>query len=188
MNSKIPNILTLTRLASVPLFSLFLFVDSIQYRLIFLALFVYASITDFLDGYLARKYNINTTFGRVFDPIADKSLILVVFIVLLVKNISYAPYIVIPIMVILLRELVISGIREGLAVKQIIVNVSKLGKYKTTIQMICLGFLILGGKENIYLVYIEYIGIVLTYLSMIISFISGLDYIIKVYKDLLSNE
>ncbi len=188
MNSKIPNILTLTRLAVVPLFSLFLFDDSLEYRIIFLALFIYASITDFFDGYLARKYNINTTFGRVFDPIADKSLILVVFIVLLVKNISYAPYIVIPIMVILVRELVISGIREGLAVKKIVIHVSKLGKYKTTIQMICLGFLILGGQENIFLICIEYTGIVLTYVSMIISFISGLDYIIKVYKDIVSDE
>lgn len=187
MNSNIPNILTLSRLAVIPFFVVLLFVDSLNVRIFFLGLFIYASITDFLDGYLARKYKIQTLVGKVFDPIADKSLILVVYIVLLVKNIDYAPYIVIPIIVILLRELVISGLREGLASKQVYLNVSKLGKYKTTFQMISLGFLIIGGGENEFLMMLGNIGIVLVYVAMIISFVSAVDYIMKIYKNLKQN-
>jgi CDP-diacylglycerol--glycerol-3-phosphate 3-phosphatidyltransferase len=96
INKNIPNILTLSRLLLVPVFIVFIFLHSIEARIIFLILFIYASITDFLDGYLARKYDLKSNFGRVFDPIADKALVLVIFVFILVKNFEYSIYISVP--------------------------------------------------------------------------------------------
>jgi CDP-diacylglycerol--glycerol-3-phosphate 3-phosphatidyltransferase len=185
INKNIPNILTLSRLLLVPVFIVFIFMHSIEARIIFLILFIYASITDFLDGYLARKYDLKSNFGRVFDPIADKALVLVIFVVILVKNFEYSIYISVPILIMILRELLISGIREALAGDNIKIVSSGLGKYKTAVQMVCLGCLILAGKENLFLVITQWLGISLTYLATILSVLSAVYYIKQVYKKLL---
>lgn len=184
MKSKIPNILTLSRLVIIPFFLLNLVFDSIGARYIFLFLFLYASLTDFLDGYLARVYNIGSNFGRIFDPIADKALILMVCVIILVRDYYIALLIIIPILVILLRELVISGIREGLAIQNVSIPVTRLAKYKTATQMIALSFLIIGGPDGVFYYLCQNIGIVILYASMVISLITGIQYISATYKDL----
>ncbi|MFL1780387.1 CDP-diacylglycerol--glycerol-3-phosphate 3-phosphatidyltransferase [Candidatus Hepatincolaceae symbiont of Richtersius coronifer] len=184
MSPKVPNLLTLSRLVVIPLFVLMFFYTDIIARALFLVLFIYASVTDFLDGYLARTYNIISNFGRIFDPIADKALILVVCIMVLVRDHNIASIILIPVLIILVRELVISGIREGLALQQIKVKVTTLSKYKTAFQMVALSFLIIGGTENIITILSQYLGILTLYIAMIISLISGISYIKSTYKDL----
>lgn len=184
---KIPNILTLIRLAVIPSFILMLFYTSINARWVFLILFAIASFTDFFDGYLARRYSITSTFGRVFDSIADKTLIIIVCIMVLLKDISLAKIIVIPVMATILRELIISGIREGLS-SQLIIKASLVGKYKTTFQMISLGFLIIGGYENSFYTNCLYIGIVLLMISVILSLLSASQYLMQSYKTLMEEK
>lgn len=184
MLQKIPNLLTLSRLIVIPLFLLNLIFNSVDARYIFLFIFLYASITDFLDGYIARAYNINSNFGRIFDPIADKALILMVCIILVIRDNNIATLIVIPILIILLRELVISGVREGLAVRNIYVPVSRLSKWKTALQMVALSFLIMSGHESWLYISCQTIGIVTLYVAMVISLITGIQYICATFKDL----
>lgn len=181
---KIPNILTLIRLAVIPSFILMLFYTSISARWIFLILFAIASFTDFFDGYIARKYNITSTFGRIFDSIADKALIIIVCIMVLLKDVSLAKIIIIPVMITILRELIISGIREGLS-SQLVIPANWAGKYKTTFQMLSLGFLIIGGYETSFYTNCLYIGIFLLYISVILSLISGFQYLMLSYKALM---
>ncbi len=186
MIKKIPNILTMSRIIILPAFLLIPYYQSDKARLIFLLLFTYASITDFLDGYLARKHSIITTFGRIFDPVADKALILVLCIVLLVSKRYMVDFIFIPIVFILLRELIISGIRENVASLSINIKVSKLAKYKTCVQMLALGFLIMGSGVNLPFQIIDSIGIVLLYLSLIITIITSVDYYMTIRKKISS--
>ncbi len=150
-------------------------------RWIFLGLFTFASITDFFDGYLARKYGLISNFGRIFDSIADKALVIILCIIVLLKNPSIVGIIIIPIVIMILREIIISGIREGLANKHTI-RTSRLGKYKALLQMLALGFLIIGGEETSFYLYCQYIGIIILYLSVIVSLISGYYYLKQSYK------
>ncbi|MDR0484332.1 MAG: CDP-diacylglycerol--glycerol-3-phosphate 3-phosphatidyltransferase [Alphaproteobacteria bacterium] len=182
---QLPNILTIIRLAIILSFIAMLYLENNTFeRWVFLTLFAIASITDFLDGYLARKYNISSNFGRIFDPIADKSLIIIVCIMVLLKDDMLAKIIIIPIMITILRDLVISGIREGLATQKTIIKVSKMGKYKTTFQMLALGFLIIGSYENLFYINCLNIGIILLYFSVVLSLISGFQYMRQSYKSI----
>ena len=184
---KIPNILTLIRLAVIPSFILMLFYTSISSRWVFLILFAIASITDFFDGFLARRYKITSTFGRIFDSIADKALIIILCIMVLLKDQSLAKIIIVPVMATILRELIISGIREGLS-NQLIIKASWIGKYKTTFQMLSIGFLIVGGYENSFYTNCLYVGIFLLYVSVILSLTSGFQYLMQSYKTLIDQK
>ncbi|MDR2007676.1 MAG: CDP-diacylglycerol--glycerol-3-phosphate 3-phosphatidyltransferase [Alphaproteobacteria bacterium] len=186
---QLPNILTLIRLVIIPSFIAMLFVeDTIFNRWIFLILFTIASITDFLDGYLARKYQVTSNFGRIFDPIADKSLIIIVCIMVLLKDVDLAKLIIIPVMITILRELVISGVREGIATQQVIIKVNRIGKYKATFQMLALGFLIIGGYENDFYENCMNFGVLLLYFSVILSLLSGFQYLNQSYKSIKTNK
>ncbi|MCL2567433.1 MAG: CDP-diacylglycerol--glycerol-3-phosphate 3-phosphatidyltransferase [Alphaproteobacteria bacterium] len=182
---QLPNILTLIRLVIIPSFIVMLYVeDTVFNRWVFLALFAIASITDFLDGYLARKYQVISNFGRIFDPIADKSLIIIVCIMVLLKETDLAKVIIIPVMITILRELVISGVREGIATQQVIIKVNRIGKYKATFQMLALGFLIIGGRENNFYENCMNFGILLLFFSVILSLLSGFQYLNQSYKSI----
>lgn len=181
-HKNLPNILTISRIMLIPLFILMVWYSTPVYRFIFLAIYIYASITDFLDGYLAREYNLQSTFGRIMDPIADKALILILCIVILLKDYNTAMLIFIPVIILLARELIISGIREGLANSNITIHVSKIGKYKTAMQMVSLGFLIAGGTENWFFIAVNAIGIALLLIAVVLSVWSGLQYITTFYK------
>ncbi len=168
--SPLPMMATLFRMAVVPVIIALIYWQPRHWALISCALFIIASITDWLDGYLARKLNSVTTMGKFMDPIADKVLVsslLIMFIPLQWID---------PIAVILLinRDVVIGGIRSISASRGLVIDAGELGKWKTTVQMIAIPALFLS--ENLtFLPFLE-IGYYGLWLSVLLSVISGLQY------------
>lgn len=144
MLTSLPNLLTVSRILAIPLVALLLAHDAALARLAALALFAGACATDYLDGYLARKRAEVSGLGRFLDPIADKLLVAAVLVMLLANG-SLTGWMVVPVMLILGRELLVSGLREYLAELRVPMPVSKLAKWKTTGQMLALGLLIPTG-------------------------------------------
>ena len=147
---SLPNLLTLSRIVAVPLLAFLLWWPDWQlgYGLAF-ALYCLMGITDYFDGYLARTSGAVSKLGMFLDPIADKIMIAAVILVLAAQGILRGPYVgdmhVIAGLVILIREIAVSGLREFLGGLQVSVPVSHLAKWKTTLQLVSLGALILGG-------------------------------------------
>lgn len=139
MKQRIPNLLTYSRIAVIPLFVAAFYMGP-AWQWVPLGLFLYASITDFFDGYLARKWDVISDIGRVLDPIADKLLVAVALIMLLVGREfrEIETLLLICTLIILSREIFVSGLREALENKQITLHVSKLGKWKTATQMLAI--------------------------------------------------
>ncbi|MFZ4542202.1 MAG: CDP-diacylglycerol--glycerol-3-phosphate 3-phosphatidyltransferase [Rickettsiales bacterium] len=141
---QIPNLLTFARVAAVPLCLIIMLFVPYQPAALFW-IFVAASLTDFLDGYLARKWKVVSLLGTLLDPIADKLLVALMLVYLLM--VSTVPFLIsplfLPVMVILLRELYIAGLREFLASRQIKLPVSKGGKLKTALQMFAVSLLLM---------------------------------------------
>jgi len=143
MFDSFANKLTVSRIAVIPVILLLLIIPHAWAAWLALILFALAGLTDYLDGYVARRDNEVTTIGQFLDPIADKLLVASV-ILLLVYNQQISGMTVLPAVIILLREVAVSGLREFLAGLRISVPVSALAKWKTTVQMLALGFLIVG--------------------------------------------
>lgn len=145
----LPNILTLSRIAALPLLAFLLWWPEwrVGYGLAFV-LYVLMGITDYFDGYLARTSGAVSRLGIFLDPIADKIMVATVILTLTAQGILRGPYVgdmhVIAGLVILVREIAVSGLREFLGGLQVSVPVSRLAKWKTTFQLVCLGALILG--------------------------------------------
>jgi len=140
---SIANQLTLSRILVIPVILILLAIPHAWAAWLALILFAAAGITDWLDGYMARRENQVTKIGQFLDPIADKLLVASV-ILLLVYNQQISGMSVLPAVIILLREVAVSGLREYLAGLQVSVPVTNLAKWKTTIQLLALGFLIVG--------------------------------------------
>ncbi len=173
MSNNIPNILTLSRLLAIPLIIASFYIEDRKLANITGGfLFLFASITDFLDGFLARKYNLETKFGVIFDPISDKVLVACTMLMLIKFNKAEA----LPCILIISREFIISGIREYLVKEGITIPVSFLGKLKTFTQMVALFALIIGnvgfGMEGI-----DRIGNILLWISAILSVYSAISYL-----------
>lgn len=148
--SSLPNLLTLSRILAVPLLAFFLWWPQWQLGyLIGFGLYCVIAITDFFDGYLARANGTVSKLGVFLDPIADKIMVAAVILVLTAQGFLRGPYVgdvhVIAGLVILIREIAVSGLREFLGGIQVSVPVSRLAKWKTTFQLVALGALILGG-------------------------------------------
>jgi cardiolipin synthase len=143
METNLPNALTLSRILATPVVCLLLFVGTWLGCWLALGVWIYACLTDFLDGYLARSWQQQSTFGRMLDPIADKLLVASVLLVLVGVDRLTGPSIL-PAAIILCREILVSGLREFLAQLQVSMPVTRLSKWKTTIQMIAIGFLVVG--------------------------------------------
>lgn len=140
----LPNILTILRIALVPVFAIVLWGDpSNSDRVLAFAIFCIAGISDGLDGYIARKFNAGSDFGRMLDPIADKILVGVALMILVAEG-HFDGLKMLPALVILSREFLVSGLREFLAGAQVSVPVTFFAKIKTTIQMIAIAAMILG--------------------------------------------
>ena len=173
---NLPNKLTILRMCMIPFFVLFMectiFPGADKY--IALAIFVVASITDTLDGKIARKYNLVTNFGKFMDPLADKLLVCSALICL--TNVI-PKWIVI---IIISRELIISGFRTIAADNGIVIAASYWGKIKTVCQMVMIIWLILDLNCSLYTI----VGQVLVYVSLILTIISLVDYLMK-NKDVL---
>jgi len=182
MKIKIPNILTIGRIILVPIFVITFYIPGFLGDLIPFFIFLLASFTDFLDGLLARLYKEESKLGELLDPIADK-IIVSAALVLLVMNDIIRNYEVIAAIIILTREIMISGLREFLAKSQISMPVTGLAKFKTFIQMFAISILLTGESGNRLINFQDYnahsIGIILLWLSAFLTLYTGYDYVRK---------
>jgi cardiolipin synthase len=182
MLKKIPNILTIGRIILVPFFVLAFYLPGFYGDLTAFAIFVIASFTDFLDGMLARMMGEESKLGELLDPIADK-IIVATALILLVMDGTIRHYEVIAAIIILTREILISGLREFLAKGQIKLPVSNLAKLKTFLQMLAIALLLTGETGNKILNFQDYnaqtIGIILLWLSSFLTLYTGYEYLRK---------
>jgi len=183
---NLPNLLTYGRLAAVPLVvALLLWPAEHWMRWTALAIFVAAGITDFLDGYLARAWSQQSSLGRMLDPIADKLLVAATLLVLVADTIitGWSLWAAI---VILCREILVSGLREYLAELRVPVPVSTIAKWKTTLQLVALGFLIAGPAGEAILPGTMRIGTILLWAAAILTLYTGWDYMRASYAHVSS--
>mgnify|MGYP000897232074 FL=1 len=182
MLKKIPNILTIGRIIIVPFFVIAFFLPGFYGDIIALILFIVASFTDFLDGMLARMMEQESKLGELLDPIADK-IIVAAALILLVMNGTIKNYEVIAAIIILTREILVSGLREFLAKGKIKLPVSNLSKLKTVLQMVSIGLLLSGETGNKIINFQDYnaqtIGIILLWLSAFLTLYTGYEYLRK---------
>ena len=180
----IPNVLTLFRsLAAIILPIIIIYGDEIG-ALIATPILILAGISDYFDGFFARKYKVTSNFGKVLDPVADKLLVIGIIFALASENMFDYYYAFLPALLIVLREILISGLRESISSYQISLEVTRLAKWKTTIQLIACGsFLVWRSDTFFYNIQIlGLISYILLWLAGIITFITGLQYIIKIMK------
>ncbi|WP_020174317.1 CDP-diacylglycerol--glycerol-3-phosphate 3-phosphatidyltransferase [Methyloferula stellata] len=175
---NLPNILTLGRMLAVPFVVACLFwPDTFFMRWLALGIFIVAGITDFLDGYLARAWSQQSALGRMLDPIADKLLVSAVLL-MLVANHTIASYSIWAAIIILCREILVSGLREFLAELKVPLPVSRIAKWKTVLQLVALGFLIAGSAGDYAIGGITTTGLVLLWLSALLTLYTGGDYLV----------
>jgi len=181
---NLPNLLTYGRLAAVPLIVGCLFWSEIfLMRWIALGIFIVAGITDFLDGYAARVLSQQSILGQMLDPIADKLLVAAV-LMMLVADHTIVSYSLSAAIVILCREILVSGLREFLAGLKVSLPVSKVAKWKTTMQLVSLGFLIAGPAGEAVLPGTISIGLLLFWSSALLTLYTGWDYLKAGWKHL----
>ncbi|MGB7432874.1 MAG: CDP-diacylglycerol--glycerol-3-phosphate 3-phosphatidyltransferase [Ahrensia sp.] len=177
---SLPNLLTYGRILAVPAIVLCFFIEgrlqsSDFARWLALSIFIIASVTDWLDGYLARKWQQTSNIGRMLDPIADKLLVSVVLLLLAAEG-SIAGWSLWAAIIILCREILVSGLREYLAALKVSVPVSQLAKWKTTAQMVAIGFLLAGPAGDKLLPFVTETGHALLWLSAVLTLYTGYDY------------
>lgn len=173
---NLPNLLTIGRLLSLPLLVAMMLLDSVWAAWAALAIYTLGCLTDWLDGYIARKFRMESAFGKFLDPVADKVFVATVLIALQANG--HLPWWgCIPVILILCREFLVSGLREFFGPRNITFPVSNLAKWKTTIQMFSLGFLIMGEHgEAVYPLNIE-TGYVLLLAATILTLMTGWSYL-----------
>ena len=180
---SLPNLLTISRILVIPVIFLSIYIHTAVWSMLAAVLFIVASITDYFDGYLARSRNETSAFGRLLDPIADKLLVASALIVILADNMVH-PVNFIPVIIILCREILVSGLREFLMEVKVGMPVTRLAKWKTGFQMTALsmmllkGFWLWGGIGEILL----WIAGVLTFITGYQYFQKSLNYIKKIEK------
>ena len=191
MKFKIPNILTIGRIIIVPFFVVSFFLPGFYGEIIPFLLFLLASFTDFLDGLLARLYKEESKLGELLDPIADK-IIVSAALILLVMNGTIQNYEVIAAIIILTREILISGLREFLGKVQVQMPVTSLAKVKTFIQMVSIAILLTGETGNTIINFEDYnaqtVGIILLWLSAFLTLYTGYDYVRKGIDHIISED
>ena len=139
---NLPNLLTLGRILAIPVICWLLVAGGAELRWVAFALYVAAAVTDWLDGYLARKLNQGSPLGRMLDPIADKLLVLALLIVFAFTR-DFSAWDLIPAIAIIIREVLVSGLREYLGPRNVVVHVTPLAKWKTTVQLVALAIVVL---------------------------------------------
>jgi len=172
---NLANILTFSRILMIPLIVGSFYLDGDKANWIGFAIFTIAGITDFFDGYLARKYNMSSALGKFMDPIADKLLIAAALLMMVAFKRIEGPAIIAAV-VILCREFAVSGLREFLADLKVSVPVSYLAKWKTTIQIFALGFLLVGEASPEMIPSIL-IGNICLWAAALLTLYTGYDYL-----------
>ena len=176
MPRNLPNSLTYGRIALIPLLVVTFYFQGAAADWTALGIFILAGITDFFDGYLARSMQQQSTLGAMLDPIADK-LLVGAAIVMLVYSRRIDGITVIPAVIILCREFLVSGLREFLAGLKVSVPVSRLAKWKTAGQMVALGFLLAGEAGDRVMPFNQEIGIAGLWVAAILTLYTGYDYL-----------
>lgn len=174
---SLPNVLTYTRILAVPaLACCFLLVRTDEGRWLSLAIFAGACLTDLLDGYFARVWGQQSALGRMLDPIADKLLVGTAVLILVYEN-TIDKATIWAALIILCREILVSGLREFLASLNVQVHVTQLTKWKTTLQMIALAFLIAGPAGDKVMPGITQAGTALLWIAALLTLWTGYDYL-----------
>ncbi len=172
----LPNVLTYGRVVAVPLVCLFLLPPHTDWmRWVAFVIFTIAAITDFFDGYLARAWQQQSTLGRMLDPIADKLLVAAILLSLSAIG-TISGWSIWAAIVILCREILVSGLREYLAELHVSLPVTKIAKWKTTVQLLALGFLIVGPAGHAVMSHTVAYGLALLWLAALLTLYSGWDY------------
>ncbi len=184
----LPNILTYGRIAAVPLvvacmYGQIVLEGGLWLRWVALVLYVAAAVTDFLDGYLARSWGQQSSFGRMLDPIADKLLVSACLLMLAADRTIYG-WSIWAAIIILCREILVSGLREYLAELQVSVPVTRLAKWKTSVQLVAIGVLLAGDagdnlvSTSVYLGFplVTFTGLTLLWVSALLTLYTGYDY------------
>ena len=175
--TSLPNILTYGRIVAVPVLVAFLFFwQSPAARWAAFAIFVIASITDWLDGYLARIWEQQSALGRMLDPIADK-LLVGATLLMLVYDDTIKGWSIWAAVIILSREILVSGLREFLAELNVKIHVTQLAKWKTTFQFIALAMLLAGPASQGPLSILTDLGLLILWLSAVLTLMTGYDYL-----------
>jgi len=172
---NLPNILTICRIAVVPLLIALLFFHTPLPRAIAALLFVLASITDYLDGYLARKYNVISSIGKLLDPMADKLLITSALIMLIPEEAGGVPAWMV--VIILGRDLMVTSLRGVASVEGVVIQAEELGKFKTILQIFALTGLIL--HDSYVSIDFHLGGMYFLWASLLLSIWSGISYFSK---------
>jgi cardiolipin synthase len=176
----LPNVLTYARIAAVPVVVGLLFWQGLMdgplwLRWVALFFFIAAGVTDFFDGYLARAWSQHSSLGKMLDPIADKLLVSSSLLMLAAGETIHG-WSLLAAVIILCREILVSGLREYLAELRVSVPVSRLAKWKTTAQMVAIGFLIAGEAGDKVVPVVTEIGILLLWSSALLTLYTGYDY------------
>lgn len=173
--TSLPNILTYARIAAVPALVGCFFLEGEKANWFAVLIFALAGITDFLDGYLARIWEQQSSLGRMLDPIADKLLVSAA-LMMLVSNGTIAGWSIWAAIIILCREILVSGLREVLAELKVSVPVTNLAKWKTTVQMVALGILLSSPAGDRIISGITEIGLGCLWISALLTLYTGFDY------------
>ncbi len=186
LQKAIPNILTSFRCLSALIVPLLIVYGDETGAWLAPIIFIIAGITDFFDGYFARKFNVISNFGKIIDPVADKMLVIGTLFALSSENFFNYHYTFIPAFIIILREIFITGLREQVSKDKITLNVSMLAKWKTTIQLIACSSYLIWRSDNFFFqsILIEYACIFLLWIAAFITIITCYDYLKKVWRHL----
>jgi cardiolipin synthase len=176
----LPNLLTYSRIVAVPAVVACLYYQDILQgglwlRWVAVLIFIAAGVTDFFDGYLARSWGQQSRFGRMLDPIADKLLVSACLLMLAADG-TIRGWSLWAAIVILCREILVSGLREYLAELNVRVQVTQLAKWKTTLQLVAIGFLIAGKAGDVIVPVVTHTGLTLLWLSALLTLYTGYDY------------
>ncbi len=180
---SLPNLITYLRIVLIPVICLLLVTGDMWLRVIALGLYIIAAVSDWLDGYLARRSGLTSRLGQMLDPIADK-LLVGALLVLFAWDGSFSALDLIPALAILLREIFVSGLREFVGGSAIVIKVSQLAKWKTTVQMVALGFVfaqsLIAGSGMV--------SDLLLWLAGILSLITGAQYLMAAWPHLVAEK
>lgn len=174
---NLPNILTISRIVVIPVIFLSIYINWTSWSILAAILYAVAAITDYFDGYLARSRNQVSVFGRLLDPIADKLLVVAALLIIVAKPGMLHPISYIPVMIILCREVLVSGLREFLAHMKVDMPVTKLAKWKTTVQMVSIGCILFSAIPVFS--WVHGFGEVLLWVAGALTFITGYAYFQK---------
>ncbi len=185
--ASLPNLLTYARIVAVPAVVACFYIPGDAGRITALVIFVAAAITDFFDGYLARAWQQQSALGRMLDPIADKLLVAASLLILVADN-TIGGWSLWAALIILSREILVSGLREFLGGVAVSVPVSRLAKWKTTFQMVALAFLLVGPAGESLFAYTMEVGLTLLWLAAILTLYTGYDYFRAGFRHLLAED